>query len=495
MMVTDLVTIDEINKWKQGDIITIAAGTGKGKSYFIKNILYAIAKRDNKRILMLIHRRNCTEQFRMELEEADKLDVIDIKTYQSIEAVERSGVIYELSQYDYIVCDEFHYFMSDAAFNKYTDISLNTILEQSRAIRIFTSATGDYVKHYLNDEKHKGISTIDYNIPINFDFIRHLEFYHKDETLETYIEQAIAQNKKAIFFIQSVKKAYELHERYKEHSLFNCSKNNKDGYYQYVDEEKITSMLKNERFEELILITTTVMDAGVNIVDDELNHIVADVNDTGTLIQCIGRKRLKNKKDHIILHLKAISNMQLGGMETQARKRLDMALYFREYGEKKFVREYYREVDNSHIVYDEVTEEGIEKRLNEMMFFKNIAHVNEINEIKKFKKSGYIKYIAKLFRVYRYSVYEEEEKKDDLESYLNSIVGKKLFKEGQKELIEKVRLKDGRGRIQKGISLLNAYFKENKMCFMIKSKRSIEIVNDKEKRVGYWEVEGDIKHD
>jgi hypothetical protein len=56
------------------------------------------------------------------------------------------------------------------------------------------------------------------------------------------------------------------------------------------------------------------MDAGVNIIDDELKHIICDVKDTGTLIQCIRRKRLQSKKDKIYLYIKAITNQQLGGM-------------------------------------------------------------------------------------------------------------------------------------------------------------------------------------
>ena len=52
--------------------------------------------------------------------------------------------------------------------------------------------------------------------------------------------------------------------------MFNCSKNNSD-YYKYVDKEKIKNMLTNEKFEDLILITTTCMDAGVNLIDLELN--------------------------------------------------------------------------------------------------------------------------------------------------------------------------------------------------------------------------------
>jgi len=104
MRVSEVVTIEEIKNWSAGDCITIKAGTGAGKSYFIKNNLYALAKRDNKKILMLIHRTNCTTQFKKEIQRDGKTDVIDIMTYQKLEYTAlNSPEKIELSRYRYIV--------------------------------------------------------------------------------------------------------------------------------------------------------------------------------------------------------------------------------------------------------------------------------------------------------------------------------------------------------------------------------------------------------
>src|SRR5699024_12225692 len=115
--VSEEVTINEINQWNNGDVITITAGTGMGKSYFIKNNLYAIAKRDNKKILMLVHRLNCLDQFQYEINRDGKTDVITLGTYQSLEYHSLQGIKsneIHPSDFDYVICDEFHYFMSDA---------------------------------------------------------------------------------------------------------------------------------------------------------------------------------------------------------------------------------------------------------------------------------------------------------------------------------------------------------------------------------------------
>lgn len=468
--VSEIVTIDEIEKWDECDCITIKAGTGAGKSYFIKNNLYALAKRDGKKILMLIHRTNCIDQFTEEIIRDKKTDVIDIKTYQKLEYKELKQLGNDLSEYQYIVCDEFHYFMSDASFSKTTDMSLDLILSQLFITKIFMSATGDYMKRYLNEVKK--IETIDYELPITYDFVKNLSFFNSDETFEKFIEEAIDKKHKAIFFIQSATKAYELYKKYKEHCLFNCSKNNKDGLYKYVDKGKIKNMLKTERFEDLILITTTCMDAGVNIKDLDLKHIVCDVEDTGTLIQCIGRKRIQNVNDKFYLYIKTITNKSLGGKITHLNKKMEMAEYLKKHTVKDFINQYQRQYDLSNMVYDATVEDKDKgtKKVNWLMFYKYKIDLFEIKNMLKQEKYGYCHYIKELFGRETYRVIEEDYKTNDLKFYLDSIVGKKLIKEEQKELIENIDLKDKRGRIQKSITQFNPYFNENELLYAIKSE-------------------------
>ena len=111
---------------------------------------------------------------------------------------------------------------------------------------------------------------------INYDFIKKLYFFNKDSTIEEMARNLIEQNKKAIFFIQSAEKAYNLHKKFKNNTIFNCSESNLK-YSKYVDKDIILDILKNERFEKNILITTTVMDSGVNIIDSDIKNIIIDV--------------------------------------------------------------------------------------------------------------------------------------------------------------------------------------------------------------------------
>ncbi|MGG4508232.1 helicase-related protein [Heyndrickxia sporothermodurans] len=492
--VSEVVTIDEVKSWNDGDIITIEAGTGAGKSRFIKVSLYAHAKAQGKKILFLLHRTNCVNQFQMEIEQDNKTDIIDIKTYQHIEAKIRYTGDYDFSGYQYIVCDEFHYFMQDH-FNKYTDLSLNAILEQSDKIKIFMSATGDMMERYLTG--HKQIETIPYKIPTNYKFIRNLAFFNKDETLDKVIVQAIEENKKIIIFIDSAKKAYNLYRKYKEYCLFNCSKHNKD-FYQYVNEEKIIDMLKNERFEENILITTTCLDTGVNIRDEELQYIFCDVKDIRTLIQCIGRKRIINNKDTIELYIKTINNKQLGGMISELSKRREMAKFLRENHTRAYIEKYPRDYDKYCIVYADVVKgekDLANLKINYLLYIKYLVDVSTYQSMVKMD-FGYCKFLAKIFGYYdpydgyQYVVLDEKYEKETLEQYLDSIVGDKLFKDEQKELKEMFD-KNGLKARTLGINTINGYLKDINSPYIIETgkRKSYRDENGKiKKEKSHWIV-------
>ena len=150
--VSDLIKLEDIKSWNDGEIITITAGTGVGKSYFIKNVLYDYAKSNNDKILFIVHRRNCKNQFINEIEEDKKSDVIKILTYQGIETGILKDKIIDLDKYKYIVADEYQYFCDDSNFNKTSDMSFEKIMS-SKSIKIFMSATDKLIKGYIKNRK------------------------------------------------------------------------------------------------------------------------------------------------------------------------------------------------------------------------------------------------------------------------------------------------------------------------------------------------------
>lgn len=485
--VSDIISLSDIQKWTKGDIVIIQARTGDGKSYFIKNTLFGHAKANNKRILFLVSRSNCYNQFLDEIVRENKNDFIDIKTYQKLEYDKLyKQVEYDLTQYDYIVCDEFHYFLSDSIFNDKTDVSFDQIMQNNNAVKIFMSATGENMGRYIKENTKlyinpESIKIKNYNLRIEYDFIKKLSFFYEEETFDELIEEFINKKTKAIFFIQNLEEAYELYKRHKKHCLFNCGESNKK-FYRRVKKEKISKMLKDEMFEELILITTTCMDSGVNIKDVNLKNIVVHIYDLETLIQCIGRKRLLDSDDGINLYVKYPDYCKFGGIKTKNENGIERINYLKTHTVKEYIREYPRSAGFDRAIYDAYIEDedSTTKKINPLIEFKYKLVLEELKEINLQDKSGYRKYLLRKLGIRNYELYEYKKRKIRVYKYLYEIKGKTLNKQEQETLASVFNIEDSSGREYKTIGKLNKYLLENNFEY--------EIIRKIIKNKTYWRV-------
>ena len=453
--ISDIITNEDIKSWKVNEVITITGGTGSGKSHFIKTKLYDYAKEQKEKILFLIHRSNCKNQFENELK--DKNDIIDVITYQHIEEMYKHNLEFDFSEYKYIVCDEMQYFCCDSAFNYYTDISFQKIINYNNSVKIFMSATGNHVKNLM--KTFYKIKIIDYKIKFDYSYIKGIKYFNKNDTIISLIEECINKNQKAIVFIDSAKECYKYYTIFKDYSIFNCSKSNKN-YYKYVDKEKINNMLINNKFEENILFTTCCLDAGVNIIDTDIKGIILDVKNTNTLIQCVGRRRInkKVKNDSFYLYIKNRNKYELSNMMKSLKKSAEKAICLQLSGIDVFLNKYKRNTSSS-MIYDEINDEGnVIKKVNILMLSDNTDRQVEIESM---QQSSYIKIINRVFGKKKSVILEEELNMNYLEKYLKSLIGIKLNKDKQKELINMIGLKDSLGRQQKSLSTLNPYLIEN----------------------------------
>lgn len=481
--VTDIIRIENMMNWKGGDVITISAGTGTGKSFFIKNKLAAFANTNDKKVLMLIHRSNTVDQFRAEIKSEGKEHIIDVKTYQSIEAKLKRGANVDFSKYAYIVCDEFHYFLSDAAFNKFTDLSLRGILGATNAVKLFMSATGEETLKYI--ENIEGVKVKErYSVEGNYDYINSIKFYNNHDTVKGLMQEWCRTGEKAIIFIQSAEKAYELYKEFKDFSIFNCSKSNP--LFATVDEDEIDEILYRERFESQFLITTTAFDAGVNLIDLELHNIVVDVKNTSSLIQCVGRKRVQNLEDTVNLYVKNIGGSEIELIKGRLTKRKKMAQFLKNNGEDAFLNEYYREFDTSGLIYVDKDENGNNVfNVNRLMYLKTNLTMMELDLIKRFGEHGYAKYIMNKFsKKDKISYVEIEEKEATIEDYLEKLLNDEVIMftdEEKNELINTLNIRNN-GRIVKNRKTLNFHLEEEfKSPYRIEKTRKTKTIDGKRK--------------
>lgn len=451
MKVRELIG-QEYLQWKKGEAITITAGTGKGKSDFIKNEIYDRAKAENEKILFFIHRNNTVNQFELEL--GDKSDCITLMTYQSFQMSLVNEERVDLTEYKYVVCDEYHYFSNDSSFNKFTDIALNEILGyRKNFVLIFMSATNGFINTYL--EKDLKVETKHYTIPISYGFINIIDFYIKEVELYKLLDYQLANGIKTIVFMDSAKKSFEAYERYKDNSMFVCSEFNKT-YASKMDKAKRNQLLKDQKFNDLFLFTTQTLDAGLNIVDADLDCIVVDIADTNTLIQCIGRKRLLHNGDTIKLLIRNRTKAILAEDLKKVKKQLKHVEFLNANGVNQYAQKFYREPDDSQIVYFEQNKEGqFELKVNELAY-KHLMYKQGIIEKINTMPNGYMQYIEELFDKHD-SLLHDRYLEGEVSNLLTTYYKEKKLIEGKLEksnFAAKLNLKRGKS-FAKTISTIN----------------------------------------
>ena len=87
---------------------------------------------------------------------------------------------------------------------------------------------------------------------------------------------------------------------------------------------------------------------------------------------------------------------------------------------------------------------------------------------------------------------EEYNMKDDIELYLIDLIHKRLYKDEQEELANRIELKDVKGRLQSTYKAINSYLNENYNMSIVKdsnNKRYLEdgTINKNRKQI-FWEI-------
>lgn len=472
----------EYKQWNKGDLILVNSGTGTGKSTFVLQELYEYCNKNNKRILYLTNRNILREQIKQKTNE-NKDTTITVINYQKIETMLLNHV--KISNYNYIVMDEAHYFFNDATFNIKTDLFFKWILNHDNICKILMTATADIIKIYLN--KHDIKINYKYELLTDYSYIKSITMFKNYESIDSIIND-IPQDEQIILF-SSAKRALEISKKY--NGTFICSKYNKY-YNKYVknteNEEELNNIIQNEKFNNHILCCTTALENGINI-SSPVKHIIIDVLDKDTFIQCLGRKRI-TEGEKINLYFYDYDNKRINGFKKKITNSLEKADYIKQYGQEEYVnRKFKNEAFTDTRIIDDVLQDGnITKVVNECIYTKYKADLIMYDSIlsKKYDWITYKSIIAKALRINENNIVELEvsEKELSINETLESIVNKKLFKDDRNELINFIGLKDARGRIQKSIGQLNEYFEANKIPYIIIPKKS----NNKR----YWIIDNNI---
>lgn len=354
------------DRWEPLQPVFISAQTGQGKNYFIENTLIPYVRELNYKektsykILILSNRLALKQQIKYRIDGNTDLDdegkiysykeVADVMTYQSLmQKVEHLKRVH--SKYVYVICDEAHFFTSDALFNPHTKKILETIVRLFQsAVRVYMSATPyeclEYIikcedeererlnikKHGWDQSKYKYGKMVFYHFERDYSYLDTKTYSSISELYDEIVESVVRRKEKWLIFIDDKEKCVKEKDKLgklikdKESSLVEDKKSKKkdekdveadkdnkaekkvEKVYVVDAESKeepiYQEIVKNERLNKdtYVLISTSVLDNGVNLTGIK-NIVVSDMEKCKCL-QMVGRARRSKDDERKTLYMK-----------------------------------------------------------------------------------------------------------------------------------------------------------------------------------------------
>lgn len=321
--------------------VIINAPTGLGKNTFVQNVLANHAAKQNKYVLLLTNRYTLNLQQKQDLSDSNDhppfgTSVIDeeknfgkIITLLYHEVPSNLKWLVHTYPIGYVVFDEVHFFCSDATFNTETERIFRMILDTYPVIkRIYMSATPEDVRPLIAYEEKclyqrmlqspgslsvsaqlagKGYGITEYYFPRDYSFVK-LHFFAKWESLEELVGEPDS-DEKWLIFVSSKDIGVDLKKRLANSEFIDAS-------YKNLNPEGIQELARLRKFNQKVLIATTVLYNGFSFEDDKLKNIVVDSADRVEVLQMLGRKRL-NGNETVNLYV-----MEKGPEEISKYKRI-----------------------------------------------------------------------------------------------------------------------------------------------------------------------------
>lgn len=354
MFVEDYIG-DSFQMWKEGESVFINAPTGTGKTTFVLNQLMRKAQEEGKDVLFLSNRYLLKEQIKVKIaqkqnlptddldwiEKIEEFEGITIASYQKIqELVEygRENKYCDVVRYKYVVFDEIHYVVEDSTFNPKVKFLLDFI-RKVYSVKVFMSATLEEVEEYLMGTRILGEVFYNSRVTENEIISRELlkTYTYQMIGLESYIWHYDIPEKKrniCVHYFDDYEQVVNRMNQSQEKWLVFVS--NKNGIKKWVneievpfkiihsdkkEEEVIRQIVQEERFQTQVLVTTKLLDNGVNFHDSELKHIVIDTISKTEFLQMLGRKRFESE-EKICLYIRKKNTRYFSGYYSLGVKKM-----------------------------------------------------------------------------------------------------------------------------------------------------------------------------
>ena len=245
-----------------------------GKTTLITEVLQPYLIKNNKTALYLTSRCAILDQIRNKITS----EAITTRTYQSIEtALDSSQKV--PCNYDFIICDEAHYFLEDSMLTNKTDLSFNFV-NQSNAIVILMTGTPDYVNCLKNAWRRPlkvliDLDTSNHNVTNVILAPALPKGKGGDFHLLQHLKLLVSQRKRIMVYGSNLAELRALFTQYEsqQESLgikvsFICSTHNKQYPLKDQDKETLKKLIDTEEIDTDVLFLTSALNTGISINQD-----------------------------------------------------------------------------------------------------------------------------------------------------------------------------------------------------------------------------------
>lgn len=325
--ISEVISEEERKGFRKGETVVVKSQVGTGKSTFSMDIAKSFLE-NGQRVLILVPRKLLKNQYEKALldlfttnaESSDEwFSNVEVRTYQEIECEMKisGGVIRKY--YDLVIADEFHYFIDDAIFNENTIFSYDFLNKQKGALRILLSGTGERMQRFLsadqglvnfnmNESSVKGEMRIvssggtgqvmlTYDLKTSYDDLR-IRYLRSENEILPFLTCATG---KSLVFVESKKQGQELQSKLEKMGI--CAKFLNAENKEKEAKECVEMLELSRKFNETVLISTSVLDAGVSLEDIEIKNVIICQMEKNTFLQMIGRVRRRMGVYHFELYL------------------------------------------------------------------------------------------------------------------------------------------------------------------------------------------------
>ena len=413
------------------------------------------------------------------------------------------------------ICDEAHYFLSDSEFNLYTDIIYEYLISRTyeKTLLFMTATYRNIFNKIERDIKNQSRQeAIKYFLPTDYSYVNKICWFRNGDLYGIIDDLLKNTDDKIMYFCNSITKMRKLYNHYSPTKGHNCDEDENvihETKIQYMDfycsdtsDNKGINFIKkycskdiiyrNSKtggysFNNRLLITTKALDNGVDFKDKKVKHIICDIFDLESAIQCLGRKRIIDECDTCTFYVRDYQSYELNLFHKKIVEQLEPVLLLKDnrtewinrYGKDREYKDYtiFFDFDYAH-----------DWKINELRFEKLLSDEAIILDMKE-KRTSYrdeiIKYLGETVADKSIDMADvtQERVQDIIEIYLKNNVDRKLSKDEQGQFTNICDIRDRFNRQQTSIGQIKKYLEVN-YGFTVISKR----FKEKKRLVTYWIV-------